>query len=54
MAKKILINIDTSYGTETYSFPITGDETEEELEEMAREVFWEHCDYSYKVIEDDK
>lgn len=52
MAKKLLVSIDNGYKIVERVIPINGDESEEELDEMASEIFWEQCDYDYKVIED--
>ena len=46
------IKINNGNGIKTYDKKITGDETEEELEQLASDIFFEHCYYEFEIIDD--
>lgn len=56
MAKKITLSISTTFGSSyEYSFEVPKNTTQDEIEEMCAEIFWEHVDYSWdsEEVEED-
>lgn len=52
MAKKITLSISTAFGSSyEYSFEVPKNTTQDEIEEMCAEIFWERVGYSWKSEE---
>lgn len=52
MAKKITLSISTSFGSSyEYSFKVPKNTTQDEIEEMCEEIFWERVNYSWESEE---
>lgn len=52
MAKKITLSISTTFGSSyEYSFEVPKNTTQDEIEEMCEEIFWEHVEYSWESEE---
>lgn len=48
---KLIVTIETSWvgASETVEIELDGDETEEELEDMAKEEFSNYCNYGWRL-----
>lgn len=56
MAKKITLSISTTFGSSyEYSFEVPKNTTQDEIEDMCAEIFWEHVGYSWdsEEVEED-
>ena len=52
MAKKITLSISTSFGSSyEYSFEVPKNTTQDEIEEMCEEIFWERVSYNWEEVD---
>lgn len=54
--KKLIVTIETNWSGigENVEVEIEGDETQEELEEIARDEFHNYCSYGWHVVDGDE
>ena len=51
--KKLIVTIETAWvgASETVEVELEGDETEEEIEEIAKQEFQNYCNYGWRIEE---
>lgn len=51
LALKLIVTVHTPNGTKIYTEELSGDEKDGEIEELASDIFFDHCYYEFEVTE---